>query len=41
LEEINRSWTINDLADAHEAIAIQSDMESYYEKAYSKLKSKK
>ena len=41
LEEVNRSWTINDLADAHEALNIQAEMDSYYERAYQKLHRKK
>ena len=30
LEEVNNSWTINDLADAHEVLDIKSEMEYYY-----------
>ena len=29
LEEIERSWSINDLMDAHEALDIQQEAEEY------------
>jgi len=29
LEEIGRSWSINDLMDAHEALDIQQEAEEY------------
>lgn len=37
LEEINRSWTINDLADANEALDIKNEIDTYYNDAYMKL----
>lgn len=32
LEEIERSWTINDLMDAHEALDVQAEAEHYAHK---------
>jgi len=32
LEEMDRHWTINDLADAHEALDIKEEVEQYYMK---------
>jgi len=34
LEEMNRYWTICDLADCHEALEIQAEIDNYYQKAY-------
>jgi len=32
LEELERYWDINDLADAHEALNIRSDAEEFFTK---------
>ncbi len=36
LEEIERSWSLNDLMDAHEALDIQQEAEEYAQKEVDK-----
>lgn len=30
LEEVDRHWSLTDLADAHEALDIKAEIEQYY-----------
>jgi hypothetical protein len=41
LEELERYWTLNDLADAHEALNVRADAEEYFTKENMKRSKRK